>query len=44
MPNLCVFCGSSAGDLPVYADAARQVGRLLIARAGAWSTAAAMSA
>jgi len=27
--NICVFCGSSAGLNPVYADSARELGRLL---------------
>ncbi|CAN5473513.1 TIGR00730 family Rossman fold protein [soil metagenome] len=27
--NVCVFCGSSSGQDPVYADAARETGRLL---------------
>ena len=30
--NLCVFCGSSSGLRPVYADAARQVGELIARR------------
>jgi uncharacterized protein (TIGR00730 family) len=29
---LCVFCGSAAGIRPVYAEAAREVGRLLATR------------
>lgn len=29
--KLCVFCGSSTGSLPVYADRARQLGRDLAA-------------
>lgn len=29
MRSLCVYCGSSPGTLPVYADAARRVGELL---------------
>lgn len=29
MNSVCVYCGSSVGTSPVYADAARQVGRLL---------------
>ncbi len=29
MKSLCVFCGSNAGARPAYAEAARQVGRLL---------------
>ena len=29
MKALCVYCGSSMGTLPVYTEAARQVGRLL---------------
>lgn len=32
MKTLCVFCGSSAGSRPVYADAARQMGEALVAR------------
>ncbi len=30
--TLCVFCGSSAGARPVYADAAREMGEALVAR------------
>lgn len=30
--RLCVFCGSSAGQNPEYAGAARQVGRLIASR------------
>jgi uncharacterized protein (TIGR00730 family) len=33
-PSICVFCGSSPGDSPAYAGAARHVGEL-IARRGA---------
>jgi uncharacterized protein (TIGR00730 family) len=32
MRHLCVFCGSSAGTRPVYAEAARDLGILLAAR------------
>ncbi len=32
MKRLCVFCGSSAGTRPAYADAARAMGRLLAER------------
>ena len=32
MRTLCVFCGSSSGSRPVYADAARQLGEALVAR------------
>jgi uncharacterized protein (TIGR00730 family) len=32
MRRLCVFCGSSAGLNPVYADSARGLGELLVAR------------
>lgn len=32
-PHVCVFCGSSRGARPIYAEAARRVGRAL-ARAG----------
>ena len=32
LKTLCVFCGSSAGSRPVYADAARQMGEALVAR------------
>ena len=32
MKTLCVFCGSSAGSRPVYADAARRMGEALVAR------------
>ncbi len=28
-PSLCVYCGSRPGDLPAYADAARELGRLI---------------
>jgi uncharacterized protein (TIGR00730 family) len=30
--RICVFCGSSLGSLPVYAEAAEEVGRLLAER------------
>ncbi|MGB8435047.1 MAG: TIGR00730 family Rossman fold protein [Burkholderiales bacterium] len=30
--TLCVFCGSSPGSRPVYADAARRMGEALVAR------------
>jgi len=30
--TLCVFCGSSSGSRPVYAEAARQMGEALVAR------------
>jgi uncharacterized protein (TIGR00730 family) len=32
MQRLCIFCGSSVGARPVYAEAARQVGALLAQR------------
>lgn len=32
MQRVCVFCGSSTGTRPVYADAAREMGRLLAGR------------
>ncbi len=32
MRHLCVFCGSSAGGPPLYAEAARRLGTLLAAR------------
>jgi uncharacterized protein (TIGR00730 family) len=32
MKRVCVFCGSSAGTRPVYAEAARAMGRLLAER------------
>jgi len=32
MQRLCVFCGSSAGSRPVYAEATRQLGKALAAR------------
>lgn len=32
MKRLCVFCGSSLGDRPEYAQAARQLGRVLASR------------
>ncbi len=32
MRRVCVFCGSNAGNKPLYADAARRVGALLAAR------------
>lgn len=32
MQRICVFCGSSAGASPVYAEAARAMGRTLVAR------------
>jgi uncharacterized protein (TIGR00730 family) len=31
MKSLCVYCGSSIGSLPIYADAARTLGRTLVA-------------
>jgi uncharacterized protein (TIGR00730 family) len=31
-PRLCVFCGSSFGASPLYADAARELGRRLVRR------------
>ncbi len=30
--RVCVYCGSSSGDRPAYAGAARDVGRLLVSR------------
>jgi uncharacterized protein (TIGR00730 family) len=30
--RICVFCGSSAGNNPLYADAARETGRILAER------------
>lgn len=30
--NICVFCGSGTGNLPVYAAAARELGRLMAER------------
>jgi uncharacterized protein (TIGR00730 family) len=32
MRRICVFCGSSTGENPVYAEAARAMGRALVAR------------
>lgn len=32
MRRLCVFCGSSSGGSPVYAEAARRLGAALVAR------------
>jgi uncharacterized protein (TIGR00730 family) len=32
MKQICVFCGSNAGNKPIYADAARQVGAALARR------------
>jgi uncharacterized protein (TIGR00730 family) len=32
MKRLCVFCGSSSGDLPIYASEARRLGGLLAQR------------
>lgn len=32
MQRVCVFCGSSAGSNPAYAEAARAMGRTLVAR------------
>jgi uncharacterized protein (TIGR00730 family) len=32
MQHICVFCGSSAGSNPAYAEAARVMGRELVAR------------
>ncbi|CAN5512064.1 TIGR00730 family Rossman fold protein [soil metagenome] len=31
MPRLCVFCGSSAGNRPAFADEARRLGELMAA-------------
>lgn len=31
-PAVCVFCGSSPGNLPEFADAAREVGQILAGR------------
>jgi uncharacterized protein (TIGR00730 family) len=28
--NICVFCGSSMGNNPIYADSARELGKLLV--------------
>ena len=30
--NICVFCGSSTGDNPIYAQAARNLGELMAVR------------
>jgi uncharacterized protein (TIGR00730 family) len=30
--NICVFCGSSKGTIPVYTDAAKSLGKLLAAK------------
>jgi uncharacterized protein (TIGR00730 family) len=32
MPRLCVFCGSASGKDPLYGEAARSLGKLLVAR------------
>jgi uncharacterized protein (TIGR00730 family) len=32
LKSLCVFCGSSVGSRPIYAEAATEMGRLLAAR------------
>ena len=32
MKRLCVFCGAALGDLPAYADAARELGQLMAER------------
>ncbi len=32
MPRVCVFCGSKVGNNPLYAEAARHFGSLLVAR------------
>src|SRR5947209_3361479 len=32
MTTLCVFCGSRGGNRPVYAEAARRLGTVLVAR------------
>jgi uncharacterized protein (TIGR00730 family) len=32
MKNICVYCGSSPGRLPAYAEGARALGRALVAR------------
>ena len=38
--SVCVYCGSSAGTKPVYADAAREVGGCWPKTISGWSTAA----
>ena len=30
MPRLCVFCGSSSGNSPIFANEARELGQLLV--------------
>jgi uncharacterized protein (TIGR00730 family) len=30
MKNICIYCGSSAGTRPEYAEAARRIGRILV--------------
>src|SRR5262249_7961846 len=35
MKRLCVFCGSRSGTAPVYAEAARELGHLMVRRG--WS-------
>ena len=40
VPAICVFCGSSSGTSPAYAEAARHVGTVLARRGSGWSTAA----
>ncbi len=37
---VCVYCGSSLGARPEYAEVARRVGTALGAARSAWSTAA----
>jgi uncharacterized protein (TIGR00730 family) len=32
MQRICVFCGSRAGDRPIYTEAAQQLGRVLVQR------------
>ena len=41
--TICVYCGANAGDNPVYAEAARALGRALVDQNLALCTAAAMS-
>lgn len=32
MSRLCVFCGSTVGNQPIYTDAARRLGQIMVAR------------
>ena len=44
MNRICVFCGSSPGARPAYAEAAKELGRALVKRGQVWSLAEVVSA